>query len=152
MDLNRIGLLAVGSTQTITLRGDYATAYRIETQAARAVSDTGRLNAYLQDRAEGFELSIPLTFVDSETRHALNSWYRADARLQVLFYNSSVNHEVRIFQQNAPITHQSMNQTTLWDGFLRLKTITATTSAGKGWFMLDHSSYGVLNVAYNPLG
>ena len=118
----------------------------------------GNLHTY-KTIGHTWNYTLPLTFVASDERVALNRWWENQTELFFYFDTSSATgadfQSVRTVISNRimPFGTRSPFQSTKYDGILHL---TSTQSGGPtfttGFFMTDHPVYGLLDKSYNNLG
>ena len=147
-------LTSVESTFKITLnpKEQFAEDLEVRQNFNRAVS--GKLHTYKIANSKQFKYTVPLSFVSSEDKLQINSWWSAQSELIFQISDSDTSGEhisVRIININNPFAKRSNQQFTKFEGFLRL----ASTSGGdknEGFpFILDDAIYGLLDQDYNPL-
>jgi hypothetical protein len=144
----------VGSTGTFELNPgwNFSEELVVNRQQNRTIS--GEYNSY-QLQGDFFRYTIPMTFVASETRDFIHTWWR-DQTDVVLTLNLSSNPEsllCRIANVIEPLGARTPGVFDRYDGMLRLHSIRASTTpvSNRFPFILDNSSLGLLDQTYNFL-
>ena len=113
----------------------------------------GQLNHYRLP-GEGVTFTVPLTFVNCETRGMIHSWWKDRVEVALTLNGSSSPFSTigRIMNEFEPLSMRSQMNYTDYDGVLVIQTTRATAVTSGAYFIVDDVIFGLLDQAYNPLG
>lgn len=144
----------VGSAGTFQIYPTYGFTEEIIVNRKINRSISGGYNSY-QLQGDFFRYSLPMTYVSSEERSYITEWW-ADQREMVLTINLSSNPESLICRISNDVQPFAQNEPFQYDKFagnLVLRSVKPASSpvSNRFPFILDNSSLGLLDQAYNFL-
>ncbi|MAE81155.1 MAG: hypothetical protein CMB80_00360 [Flammeovirgaceae bacterium] len=134
--------------------GQFIEDFKLDQTQNRTIG--GQINAF-KLIGEAFRYTIPLTFVNSADKYAIEDWWRNQTEVAFTINISGTNPETvysKIINKQRPLNQKSNGQWNHWDGILFLHSARSPLLDAPGVLnnlTLDHATRGKLDTATNVL-